>query len=104
MAAKQKELEGVGRKEIKEVEEAAEAYVAARDTRMTWTKEEVKTKKALTDLMHKHGIPSYEYEVEIEGDDGKETIERVAELKVTEKLKVRKKGADDAEEDEPEAE
>lgn len=103
MAAKQKELEGVGRKEIKEVEDAAEAYVTARDTRMAWTKKETETRKALIKLLHDNGLPAYEYEVEVDNPDGgKETIERVAELKTTEKLKVSKKGSDDGEEeDEP---
>ena len=57
--AKQAELPGVERKKIKEIEDAAESYVALRDKRMAILTKEVEAKAALLDTMHKHKLTLY---------------------------------------------
>lgn len=52
--SKQKELDGMERPTIKEIEEAAEDYVDARDRRMKMTEKEVACKSVLLQLMIKH--------------------------------------------------
>jgi hypothetical protein len=56
---KQTELPGMERKTIREVNDAAEAYVDARDERMTLTKKEVAAKEALIGAMQKHELNVY---------------------------------------------
>jgi len=51
---KQLPIPGTERPSIKEIDEAAEAYVNVRDKRQELTKKEVAAKQALSDLMHKH--------------------------------------------------
>lgn len=89
--AKQKELPGVGRKEIKELDEAAEAYVDVRDRRMALTKEEVKAKETLTLLMKAHKMKAYSYEGErLNGESGEtETVERLVKVEKVDKITVR---------------
>lgn len=51
---KQKELDGMERPAIKEIEEAADAYVAVRDKRMALTTKEVAAKTNLMQVMLAH--------------------------------------------------
>jgi len=50
----QTEIPGTERPKIKEIEEAAEAYVTVRDRRMALTEKEVAAKEQLASLMHTH--------------------------------------------------
>ena len=50
----QTEIPGTERVKIEAIDTASEEYVNARDKRMSATVKEVATKKALSDLMHKH--------------------------------------------------
>lgn len=59
MARRQQELEGMERERIKEIDDAAEAYVKARDARMKKTEAEVTTKQALIAAMKKHKVANY---------------------------------------------
>lgn len=52
--ARQKELSGIEKESVKEIEEAAESYVEARDKRMKLTEKEVERKAALIEVMRKH--------------------------------------------------
>jgi len=54
MAPKQMEIEGTGRLEIPELEDAATAYVAARDKRMAMTEKEVVAKVNLMQVVLAH--------------------------------------------------
>lgn len=56
---KQKTLPGMERKVIKEVSDAAEAYVEARDTRMAHTVKEADQKEALLAVMEKNKLEVY---------------------------------------------
>jgi dissimilatory sulfite reductase (desulfoviridin) alpha/beta subunit len=91
--SKQEQLPGVGPKRIKEIEAAAEEYVQARDTRIAWNKKEAEAKKNLADLINKHGVEAYEYDVELETEqDGKKVtkdVHRTVEYEGEPKLKVR---------------
>lgn len=88
---KQSELAGIGRKEIKEIDEAAEDYVKVRDERMALTKKEVEAKKKLQDLMKDHKLKAYSYEgARIDNETGEEeTVERLVKVEKVEKLSVR---------------
>ena len=60
--AKQGDLPGMERpepKHIKELDDAAEAYVEARDARMKKTEAEKEQKEALISAMKKHGVLVY---------------------------------------------
>lgn len=82
--------EGMQRKKIAEIDKAAEAFRAARDTRMSHTKKEKERKLALIEVVKKHGLKSYVYEDE----DGEEfAVEYAADQK--ENVKVRKLEHDD---------
>ena len=50
----QAEIPGTERPKIREIDEAAEAYVSVRDTRMSLTEKGVAAKKQLVNLMHAH--------------------------------------------------
>lgn len=52
--ARQKELSGIERESIKEIDDAAEAYVTVRDKRMKLTKEEVEKRDGLIEVMRRH--------------------------------------------------
>jgi len=103
--AKQDSLPGTGPARIKEIETAAENYVAARDSRMAWGKTEIAAKKALLELLQKHKQSGYTYDVEIEvpaegEEDGKTekvTAHRSVEFETSEKLKVKTEIEDDPE-------
>lgn len=56
---KQTELPGMERQTIQEVNDAAEAYVDARDERMALTEKEVTAKDALIRAMQKHELTVY---------------------------------------------
>jgi hypothetical protein len=89
--ARQEKLKIDDRKVVKEIEEAAEAYVKARNERMLLTKEECKTRDALIKLMHDHKLKRYAYDGTDEAADGA-TIEvpRLIEIeKADEKIKVK---------------
>jgi hypothetical protein len=62
MAKRQTALPGMERKEIPEVNDAAEAYVEARDKRMALTEKEVEAKDALLTVMTKHKLQVYKDE------------------------------------------
>lgn len=87
MSIKQPELDGVGKVEVKQIEEVAEEYVRVRDARMDLTKKEVSARNRLLDLMHEHKLQTYEYD------------EHVVEITQKEKIKVKKAGADEDAED-----
>jgi hypothetical protein len=56
---RQKDLPGIERESIPEINAAAEAYVKARDKRMELTKEEVATHEALAETMKRHKVKVY---------------------------------------------
>jgi hypothetical protein len=56
---KQADLPGMERKTIREVNDAAEAYVDVRDERMKLTEKEVEAKQALISAMQKHELSVY---------------------------------------------
>ena len=56
---KQGELPGVEKQTIKELDDAAEAYVDARDARIKKSEVEAEAKQALIDVMKKHGKQVY---------------------------------------------
>lgn len=90
--------EGFQRKGIKEIDDAAEAYRAARDVRMEHTKLEKAAKDRLLDVVKKHEAKVYIYE----SDDGEEMrVEYTAKAK--ENVRVRSASSepdDDGEADE----
>lgn len=53
------DVEGIKRKRIKELDDAAEFYVEQRDTRMQWTKKEKEAKVALLKVMKKKDLLTY---------------------------------------------
>lgn len=57
--AKQGELPGIERKQIKEVSDAAENYRDARDERIKASVPEKETKEALIKVMRKHELLTY---------------------------------------------
>ena len=59
MARRQVELVGMERKSVKEINDAAEAYVEARDKRMKLTEKEKEAKDALIAAMVKHSLGVY---------------------------------------------
>jgi hypothetical protein len=59
MARKQLEIAGTERKRIKEVDDAMESYVDARDERMALTEKEVDALAALATVMKKHKLNVY---------------------------------------------
>ena len=77
MAKKQKELPGIEKPVIKEIEDAADEYVEVRDKRMSLTEREVEKRAALIGVMRAHKVKSYKY-------DG-----RLITLKETDKVKVK---------------
>jgi hypothetical protein len=82
---KQLEIAGTERKRIPELDEAAEAYRTARNTRQEKTKIEKAKKQELMAAARKHGVKVYVYESE----DGEELeLEYTAETK--ENVKVKK--------------
>jgi len=56
---KQAEIPGTERQRIKELDDAAESYVEARDERMAKTEREVEAKEALVAVMKKHDLTVY---------------------------------------------
>ncbi len=56
---RQLEVPGTERKKLKEANDAAEAYVDARDTRMRHTTKEVEARDALVAVMKKHNLSVY---------------------------------------------
>lgn len=62
MAKKQTSIKGTEPKSIKEIDDAAEAYVDKRDHRMKLTEHESDAKQALIALMRKHKIDVYKVE------------------------------------------
>lgn len=56
---RQKDLPGIERKTIEEVDVAAEAYEAARDERMACSESETVAKQALIAVMQKHKLKVY---------------------------------------------
>jgi hypothetical protein len=59
---KQQRIPGTEPASIKELDDAAEAYVEARDARMSCTEVEVVAKAALIAAMKKHGVEVYKDE------------------------------------------
>lgn len=57
--AKQTQIPGTERKTIKEIDDAAEAYVEARDKRMKLTEREVEAREALVNAMRRNGLEVY---------------------------------------------
>lgn len=56
---KQSEIPGTERKRVKEIDDAAEGYVKARDARMKLTEKEVEMRDALVEAMRKHSLSVY---------------------------------------------
>ncbi len=59
MGKKQLEIAGTERKTVKEIDDAAEAYVDARDKRMKLTEKEKIAKDALVSVLKKHNLEVY---------------------------------------------
>ncbi len=59
MARKDQSLPGMERTTNKEVSDAAERYVDARDKRIKMLAKEVELKDVLSEKMHKHGFTTY---------------------------------------------
>lgn len=57
--AKQTLIPGTEQKSIKEIDDAAEAYVEIRDKRMALTKKEVEAQATLVAAMAKHNLTAY---------------------------------------------
>jgi hypothetical protein len=57
--ARQLRIEGTEETRVKEIDDAAEAYVEARDARMAKTEREVEAKEALIGVMKKHSRDVY---------------------------------------------
>ncbi len=86
MATKQKELAGMERPSIKEVEEAAEDFRLKRNARMLAMTPEKEAKTNLLTVLEKHKLKNYRYEGEnAEG----ETVEFEIERESKENVKVR---------------
>lgn len=62
MAKRQSRLPGMEGRRIKEIEDAADAYVVERDKRMKLTKKEVEAKTKLIEMMKKHDKTIYKDE------------------------------------------
>ena len=74
---KQTEIAGIERKVHKDVRDAAEEYVDARDERMELTEKETATKATLMAAMKKHGLSKYideEAEIVVEVVPSDETV------------------------------
>jgi hypothetical protein len=84
---KQGYLEGMEPPTIKAIENAAEAYVEARDARMQMGTQEQERKERLAALMKEHKLETYEY-------DGKVVA---FETETTVKVKKKKQPKEDAE-------
>lgn len=82
--ADQQFIPGTEPPRIKELDDSAELYKEGRDERMAATEEEVRLKKELIELMHKHKLTQYD----IPGSDPPEEIVLTI---VEEGVKVRKK-------------
>lgn len=100
MAKKQLEIPGTEAPSIPEVEDAAEAYVKARDSRMRLTEKEVAAKINLTQVLLAH-------EAELApGENGTKTYRYDDEIVILSSgkrnVKVKTAHDDDAEEDEEE--
>ena len=59
MAKRQGEIPGTERKTVKEIDDAAEAYLEARDKRMKLSEKEKVAKDALISVMKKHSVTVY---------------------------------------------
>ena len=62
MAKAQRELAGMERPKVKEIEDAAEDYVAIRDKRMSLTEKEVDARAVLLAAMEKHKLDAYRFD------------------------------------------
>lgn len=80
---KQLAIAGTERKVHPDIEEAAEEYVEARDTRMEWSEQESAKQEALHAAMKKHGLTRHV--VDVGGQQ--QVVEIVA---VDEKVRVRR--------------
>ena len=75
MAQKTSALPGMERKVVKEVSDAAEKYVDARDKRIKMLTKEIELKDLLADKMHKNNLVTYRDEsLLVEIVAGKEKI------------------------------
>lgn len=95
MVRRQAELEGMERKAVKEVDDAAEGYCDVRDRRMKLTKKEKAAKDALIVVMKKHNLTVYR-------DDNANPPVLVT-LSSKDDVTVRAKGDDEQDESEAEA-
>lgn len=86
--AKQGHLKDMEPVSIQEIDDAADAYVEARNERMSLTEEEVEKHAALLELMRKHELTTYTT------PDG-----FVATISSTSKVKVRKPREDNSDEE-----
>lgn len=78
--SKQQFIEGTEPESIPEIEQAAEAYREARDSRMNKLEVEIELKKDLTELMKKHKLSEYKYDdqvVVLEGGEPKVKVQKV---------------------------
>lgn len=71
---KQEYLDGMKPPSIKKIDNAAEAYVDARNTRMAHTVTEKERKIILADLMKQHGLTEYLYDGKIVRLTNKENV------------------------------
>lgn len=96
--AKQKELAGMERPSIKEVEEAAETFRTNRNIRMLAMGPEKEAETNLLTVLKKHKLKNYRYE----GENGEgETVEFEIERESKENVKVRSaKDKDEEDKDE----
>jgi hypothetical protein len=83
--AKQESLPGMEPPHIAEIDAAAEAYRGTRNRRMRLTEKEVEQREILQAMMKKHELKNYEYD------------DHIVVLDVTEKVKVKNKGAEEGE-------
>jgi hypothetical protein len=93
---RQLEVPGTERKKLKEANDAAEAYVDARDTRMRHTEKEVEARDALVAVMEKHHLTVYR-------DDEADPPLVVTLTPGKAKVKVRRADDDDDDAEESEA-
>lgn len=87
---KQNPIPGTEQQVHPDIEEAANAYVEARDERIACTDAEVKAKQLLMQRLHKHEVKVYDYT----DDDGEPR--RIELVDVAENVKVKKRKIDAA--------
>lgn len=70
----QKYIEGTEPLSIRDIDDAADNYIEARDSRINKLNVEIERKKELTELMQKHKLTEYKYRDQLVTFDGEPTV------------------------------